>query len=676
MKSQTSFFNKAVIESNLKRYGYLGVLFFVFTCLISNIGVIINGVGHYQVEDLGNSLSLMIPNPFDIAMVFFVPVILGIVLFRYIMEERALSQIHAMPVSRKSLFFSQFITFELLYGVPIIANGIITWMILLAKDYPLFMATSRVGYSILILILAGCAVFGLTVLFGMMVGSSVLQTVLVAILMGAPFIIVELSRILIRWTLKGFPNFQSSQALHHYLTPYYSIVVAAANNNGSRSNTIWAFVMVVVFLVIGYVGSYVLYQKRNLESHTELIAFDRAKVFFVGLLTLIMTLSLSTLIGSMMNGSTGAYIGLVMGALLGFAITKMIAEKTVSILKFWKQGVIVTLGFVLVLVAVDIDFIGYEDRIPTSDELAYVYYKEDMWTNVKDFDDMEESLRDNHSGGIFREKATIELVRDVHNNAIQDLSEDDLIWHNFTVIYVLNNDRKIHRVYNVGVDAEKVKRLHESEEYKQINMALMKEKVLDGKEAVVTVSGINYEQKIIEGEALLTLLKAYESDYRRMSYIEGLGYNQLGFLEVAVVDRVTYNGENRSEQRSVYTYPIFSSFESTKAWMSMNKMPLAVPTLERVTSATINTWYGLNFIQQEDVYYEASMKYQDIEAVNRGDLVITEPLQLQELYSLGYDYSRMYEPSYIITYTFGTGGNYSVRVVDLPEAYASYVRPW
>jgi len=49
MKSQTSFFNKAVIKSNLKRYGYLGVLFFVFTCIISNIGVMLNGVYPYQV---------------------------------------------------------------------------------------------------------------------------------------------------------------------------------------------------------------------------------------------------------------------------------------------------------------------------------------------------------------------------------------------------------------------------------------------------------------------------------------------------------------------------------------------------------------------------------------------------------------------------------------------------
>ncbi len=676
MKSQTSFFNKAVVRSNLKRYGYLGILFFVFTCIISNIGLLVNGVGQYRAEDLYNSMEMMVPNPFDIAMIFIVPVILGIVLFRYIMEERALSTIHAMPVSRKSLFFSQFLTFEILYGVPILVNGIISWMILLGKGYPIAGASGRVGYSILILFISGCAVFGLTVLFGMLVGSSVLQTALVYILMGAPFIIVELSRVLIQWTLKGYPEYRSGEALHHYLTPYYSIAIAAANAGDNLSTTAWAFIMVVIFLVIGYGGSYVLYQKRDLESHTELIAFNKAKNFFVGLLTLMMTLSLSTLIGSMMDGGAGAYIGLIMGALIGFAITKMIAEKTVAVLKYWKQGLIVTAAFVVVLGAVDMDFLGYESRVPDTDDVAYVFYKEDMWTQVSDYDDMEESLRDNRSGGIFREKATIELVRDLHQEAIEEVNDEFEVWHNFTVVYVLKNGRQVHRVYNVGINPESIKNIHESAEYKRMNMALMKENVLDGNGAVVTVTGINNKQKVIEGSDLISFLNAYELDYNRMSYIEELGYNQMGYVEVAVIDRVTYNGDNRSEQRRVFSYPIFSSFEATKVWMTTNDMSMAVPTSERVTSATIGTWHGFNFMDQDEFYYEERMKFDYNDGMDPSELVITDADQLKELFNLGYDYTRMYEEAYTITFTFATGGNYTVRVVDLPQDFMSYIQPW
>lgn len=669
MKLQTSFFNRAWFVSNIRRHGVFSILFFIISAAISNVGIMANTVRRYS-ESSYSIIEEMFSTPWDIAMLVIVPVLFALVLFRFLMEEKALSTIHAMPISRNSLYATQWITFEVLFGLPVLVNGIIAAMILASKGYPINEVSVYVASSILLQILGGSMVFGFTVLIGVIVGSSVLQAAIAYIIMGAPFIIVELSRVLLVWLLSGFPKGSSVFAPHYYLTPYYSLVTMFRHDGDEPMRYLISLAVVIVYFLSTFGISWLLYIRRDLERHTDLIVFDRAKTVLSVLLTVIVTLSMSSLIGAMMNEEKGGiYIGIVLGSLIGFVVTKMIAAKTIAILGYWRQGIAVIASFILVILIVDLDLAGYEGRIPNAENVDSVLYLEHSW--LRDFSDksIEEALNtDRMTGAVLAEERSISEVRSLHEHMIEG---DAINYGNYkaiTLVYYLKDGSKVHRVYNMTMDHAWIGAVHELPEFKENYLERFENKLLDPMLKDVKIQTAGGKSYLVKKSDLPGLLQAYRSDVMQKSYLEEYRGDNFGVIEVGVPQKDRHGNIDDGFVSYGY-YNLSPSFENCKQWLRQHGMEEGLPDVTRIESYQIS---------RENMYYSTTDYNEKVARIESHSSYGTEPrkdpAEIRELFALGYDYSRPEAQGYTITYFMKNGGVYRVRIVDLPYHYQEYVQ--
>ncbi|PKM55247.1 MAG: hypothetical protein CVV00_04750 [Firmicutes bacterium HGW-Firmicutes-5] len=668
MKLQTSFYNKAILKNNIKRFAYIGILYFVIHFLVVNFGMLMNTLGTTHKMD---NLLYKIPSGWDVFILFFLPVILGIVLFRYIQDEKALATIHAFPVSRKTLFFSHMISFVILFGIPLVVNTLISYAILVSKGYPASDLALHLSIYVIGMILSGMTIFYITVMFGMLVGSSVLQAVLTYVMMAIPVAIVEFGKILIGWTLKGFSTYLDDEALHLLMTPYYTIgrMVDASNTDF----LIKGFLVLVIYLGISVAASYILYKKRNLERHHDLIAFDFAKIGFVGLLTVLITLTLANMLGSMFydNRSLGVYVGVFFGALIGYGVTKMIAEKTVRIFVYYKSWLVVVGLFMLALVIVDFDWIGFESYVPNSEEVAYVVYGEN--SNPRQGRMTDESVLYGSEANfelVFTEQASVQEVLNLHETAIhaeQDMGYNSRVYR-LDLVYVLKNGKRVNRMYENPKMEEAFARLHESEGYKQGRLKDIEAILTHPEISTINIWGRGGQERNISSDKSNSLFEAYRKDFMLLSYSEEVSYDNWGTIDIAIKK----GDETRELDYEILNYHslnIWPSFEHTKIWLKENGYEGILPNREGIVSARIRPVIMPEWDGDMSPEYVEEMKLQS----KMDSVGIVDDDIIDIIFDLPYDYSKDPEDSYRITLIYKDYGEYSYRVSGLPEILKSYV---
>ncbi|PKM68495.1 MAG: hypothetical protein CVU95_02500 [Firmicutes bacterium HGW-Firmicutes-2] len=668
MKFQTSFYNKAILKNNIKRFAYIGILYFVIHFLVVNFGMLMNTLGPTHTMD---NLLYKIPSGWDVFILFFLPVILGIVLFRYIQDEKALATIHAFPVSRKTLFFSHMISFLILFGIPLVTNTLISYIILVFKGYPASELAIHLSIYTLGMILSGMTIFYITVMFGMLVGSSVLQAVLTYVMMAMPVAIVEFGKVLIGWTLKGFSTYMDDEALHLLMTPYYTIGRMVDINN--TAFLLKGFIVIIVYLCFSLIASYTLYKKRDLERHHDLIVFDFAKIGFIGLLTVLITLTLANMLGSMFydNRSLGVYVGVFFGAVIGYGVTKMIAEKTVRIFVYYKSWIVVVGLFMLALVVIDFDLIGFESYVPESDEVAYVIYGENSYPRQGKMSN-ETVLYGSESNFelIFTDQTSIQEILYLHETAIhaeQDMGYNTRVYR-LDLLYVLENGKRISRMYEYPKMDEGFAILHESEGYKLGRLKDIEAILTHPRISTIHVWGRGGQERNMNLQKGEALFEAYRKDFMLLSYAEEISYDNWGTIDIAI----TAGDGSREEGYELLTYHslnIWPSFEHTKTWLIENGYEGIVPNREGVVSARITPVINLDMEVDMSPEYVKDMQSQGVIA-STG---IVDDDIIDMIYDLPYDYSKDPEDSYRITLIYKDYGEYSYRVSSLPEILKSYV---
>lgn len=651
MKSPTSSYNQAIIQNNLKRFGFIGILYGILTLVINIIGVLPNMIQKPYQGIADYNLSVVWPNPWDIFTVFFVPVILGVALFRYIQEERALTATHAYPVSRKSLFGSQILSFIIIYWSPIVINGLLGCVVLVSKEMPFGQAVLASFFYCGVMILSGSMVFGLSILFGMLVGSSILQAALTYLLMIVPLALVELSRVLLGWLLIGFPDTIKEGALHYLLTPYYTVGMAFFDRD---HDLLKHLIILAVFLGLALVLSYWVYQKRPLEKHHDLIAFSYVKVGFVALFTMLLTLSLAGLIGSMMETlKFGIYIGLFFGALIGYAITKMIAEKTINVFVYYKEWLLVLAAFMLTVLILDLDVIGYETKIPSQDQIEKVSLDErSSYLYNRLFQE------GNGYGLLSLEAPTFDDPEFI--DLVITLQEDLIDWEknhwqsnrysDISLTYYLSNGRTLTRSYAINGNDTALKAIHESKTYRAYMAQRLTWLVYESDTPIGTIfSGGN--EVTLDQEALKSFMEAYLNDLKHLSYYEEISYDSALSIELSYVSDYVDQPGGGYETRNYASIPIYATFKESRSWLINQGYDFLFPRVDQLTSGAI---YGpVTAINQEVVTQEGQEAIRmdssiPVEKIYDNSLPITDPDILKILYELEPDYSLLEKDAYRI----------------------------
>ena len=144
MQSKTSFFNHTVFKKNLSRTWIVGLLYFILLVLMMPINYIIEmahfeeyyyaASGYTKTHALYEMFSYM-PNA---GFTFIVAILVAGITFKYLFFKRDNYMVHAFPVSRKSLFFTGFISSSIVSVVPLVLNGLVLTVVAILEGAKAF----------------------------------------------------------------------------------------------------------------------------------------------------------------------------------------------------------------------------------------------------------------------------------------------------------------------------------------------------------------------------------------------------------------------------------------------------------------------------------------------------------------------------------------------------------
>ncbi|MBE7034788.1 MAG: hypothetical protein E7402_01515 [Ruminococcaceae bacterium] len=502
-------------------------------------------------------------------------VLIGVFVFSYMQKVRSATLFHAMPVTRAQLYISTLFSGFLLLCMPILANALVLLLMSLFGGYgpiipPIVILDWVAGQFI-----TGTAVLFFTIFIGILTGSSVGQFVFTFAVCFIPIGMLGLISFLLDGWLFGFtaegiaPTLEFALQLQPIYFPQFF---------GAASMDTW-----ITFLHLGYVFifgilGFWLYQKRDVERAGDVAAFRFIRPVFLYAVTFAVMLAGTGLVLAISGHDTNrpnAFV-LLLFALLGYAVAKMLLTKSFRILPYYKGYLAFAALVLLMFFAVDANVIGFGKTVPVASEIdkAYIggYYRA-YWMNAQSFG------HDNIA--VFKEAEGIDQVLALQEEAIAAGTAKETVEgeHKQTVYfsYLMQSGRLVTRAYKL-----ETKRLYElfgtdaAKDSMYPYFRTMPEKI-----RYISLPDVGAD---VYGEKKQALVACVQEDLSRLSYEEIQGYMNDGWVaetEVAIADK-----EVMEERLAIRALEVHVEDESEEDGESSQ--------LQTVTKGDVAYWFSLN----------------------------------------------------------------------------------
>ncbi len=512
------------------------------------------------------------------------------------------------------------------------------------------------------MLVAGMAVFGISTTFGMLVGSSVLQGILVYIMMIVPYGLYHLFNLLISWLLKGYP-FNYLEDAVFYLSPY----VAAMKFFDSDMTEYWIGIVTFAAYAVSMLWlGYWLYTRRELEKHHELLVWNKIKEAFVYILTTVVTLLIAVYLGEMGGEqSSGILMGVFIGSVIGFSITKMVAYKTINILKYYKGWLVYLALSMVVFLVFEMGLFGYETRMPDPGDIESLVISErggsidrEMLERVE-----AEGVVDQGYNRVFKLESgeAVSKARNLHGYFAkneEDYAGDTAIGTQLNFYYNLTGGGHLYRVYYGSVPFRLVKELYETEEVRKDKVVAAAEILLSKEVYSVKLSSHSQRSVDVDEQELASLFDAYARDLMTMPYDEIMMNSMLGGIEVTL-DKAGVASQTLKDYRN---FEIYFGSKNTIAWV-MEHYPdlLLMPSAEDVREMSVYDVYSrMPSTEKPFAVDYAVEEYYD----NKGGNIITDKALIQAALDLETVYGQQ---RYNVVFYLENGGSLSRSYATLPE---------
>lgn len=139
MRSKTSFFNKAIYKKNMTLYWPIWVCYLIYGMaklggsLWSGLQQMTKITEERKLVVIVNSLSMWV----DIWVIAAVVTVTGMAMFSYLFSSKSANMIHALPVTRKELFFTNVISGLSVLWIPQIVTFVLSVLVCLANGIAL-----------------------------------------------------------------------------------------------------------------------------------------------------------------------------------------------------------------------------------------------------------------------------------------------------------------------------------------------------------------------------------------------------------------------------------------------------------------------------------------------------------------------------------------------------------
>jgi ABC-2 type transport system permease protein len=132
MKLRTSFINRGILLNDLKRFSWIGAgyLLALLAIVPLKIFMLYSRTQDLRTNDTTAYLRIFqfdYYSPIQILVLIVVPVLTGLLLFRYLQDSRAADMAHALPVRREALYNTHVVTGIIFLFVPLILTALVSW---------------------------------------------------------------------------------------------------------------------------------------------------------------------------------------------------------------------------------------------------------------------------------------------------------------------------------------------------------------------------------------------------------------------------------------------------------------------------------------------------------------------------------------------------------------------
>lgn len=468
MRSATSFFNKTIIRTDVKRFW---PLLFLYTA----VWIVMLPV--YQWVDLGFAYSdypgdylyNVLAGSLVMAVIF--GCLFAIAVFSYMMNSRSVGLMHSLPVSRGTQFNSHVAAVMGMLTAGKLAVAVLTVLVQLAHGEVAFRA---IGMWLLVTTLVEFFFFALGTLCCVVTGWLLAAPVLYGVANALAVMVTQLLRFLGELFYFGFAHASGYPAITQWLTPAYALaqvmggtrvyetvddvaypvpesyigavvadtVPAPKTLNPEAPGVLAVYTAAAIVLMI---VSYFLYTRRASESAGDPVAFAWARPVFRYGVALCGGLALGLGLYSVVsiNRDTVSLPLLIvcfvlMGIMSYFAVEMVLRKSFRVFSKGWPGAIAVGVVLTLVCIGASVDITGYETRLPDRDRIESVeidIYQEDV----------------NLYGCV--EPETIEAILALHEAvaAEGELPTEDDRYYNINIEYEMADGSTMRRRYNLSM---------------------------------------------------------------------------------------------------------------------------------------------------------------------------------------------------------------------------------
>lgn len=629
MSLKTSFCNKTILKSDLKRFWWVGFLETIILFLTNTLPLWdrvstqvrgITGVDSYDISRLvtWQNGQFLVPIVFSIAVVALV--------FSYMHQVASVSFYHSIPVSRKNLFITKTMSSFILTVAPIFINVLIIIGIVTASEASLISKFSApiswlftgVIYTILIISLAA--------FMNMMTGTPLGTLIFSAGAIFLPAMGISFYQFFCESEVFGFSA--------DYITDCIRWIYIDESNLLKFQYCFVYLILTAVFLCLAFL----LYKKRKLEMYGEVIAFSWLKPVFIGVISVVASMAGYAYLGEVLGGHNIFYI-LPLG-ILGTVIAWMVSRKSISpkgILKPISSYLIVALcliGFV------KFDLSGYERRIPDAEDVEWVNVLNTYESDQKHMIIDGESIVYTEKGKLdtkFYDEENINNVIAMHSYAVENRTGGKG-YNSIPIVYKLKNGKTLMReyTYHFENDMDILKPVYDSDQVRAKRYAL-----LDGVEKnfrEVNISDRRVKDSMsfyADNELQSRVIEALKQDLSEISYEDSMlssggsicinaDYNVEIESEMPVEDSTMLN----SYTSRGHTTVINENFVNTMALLEEIGFLTKIPVADDIVSCSVTVW--------EDGVPAEVAETVSIDQVNEkyaaGENEVTDRAEIEKLY--------------------------------------------
>jgi ABC-2 type transport system permease protein len=416
MPSKTSWINKELITQSVRSVGWLGIVYFIgllFALPIDILGKLTNPNLIYYNNLYENLFKIQYP--IQMGLLFLIPVLLAVFLFRYLHVKQAADFIHSLPVKRNKIFQHALLTGLGILLIPILLNTLFLLILYWITELNLYIDAGDIFVWSGITMLMSILFFLTGTLIAMVTGLSAVQGVLTYIILLLPagmFLLVTFS---LKQILFGFPT---DYYYNIKIEEYSPIVKTVMLENKLISG--WDALLYAFLTVLFYVLALLLYKNRKIETASQPITFKLLQPIFKYSMTFC-----SMLVGGMyfievQGQGNWMWFGYVVGALIGYYAAEMILQKHWRVFHHWKGYVVYLLAIGAAALLFQFDLFQYEKNVPEAGTIkeAYVGYSYyDLIANDQ-ITATERGLTEIKRDPMLKEEETIKAVRDLHKAII------------------------------------------------------------------------------------------------------------------------------------------------------------------------------------------------------------------------------------------------------------------